>query len=138
MKNAPLSDQGRGGLMSGAIEIHRNPLVRFARIRSRAANFLAVDDGEASTSNLTRQCRNLPTGESNYRHFSPRATGSFEPPKRLYSYEIRAHTPASKLSEPLELVSGPAQMSSTERDRLFSRSLPYIPTHTGASHAFAF
>jgi hypothetical protein len=41
-------------------------------------------------------------------------------PKRLYSYEIRAHTPASKLSEPLELVSGPAQMSSTERGRLFS------------------
>ena len=58
-------------------------------------------------------------------------------PKRLYSYEITAHTPVGKLSEPLGLVSAPPAKS--ERDRLFpSRSLPYIATHTGGSHAFAF
>jgi hypothetical protein len=50
-----------------------------------------------------------------------------------------AHTSVSKLSEPLGLVSGPPREVFTERDRLFpSRSLPYIATHTGGSHAFAF
>ena len=58
---------------------------------------------------------------------------------RLYFHDVSVHTSVSKLSEPLGLVSGPPREVFTERDRLFpSRGLPYIATHTGGSHAFAF